>query len=153
MLVHGGAEPSAARWHEGVDIALSGCRPKVTATAHPHHLGPRALRYHFAAWVIYVLRTLQQSTQSSPSIHPNIITLSRAVSLVPVPLRLQSMLREERNGQTQARGHHRKSTASLIVHHLSNSWWSLRRIRRGACGCSCSKLYNSQTDQQDKTGE
>jgi hypothetical protein len=57
-----------------------------------------------SCFVAYPLRT-QRSRRGSPPLRPDIITLSRGVSLVPVPLRLQSTLgkeckkyaREERN--------------------------------------------------------
>src|SRR5258708_2662846 len=56
-----------------------------------------------------------KSRRGSPSILPNIITLSRGVSLVPVLLRLQSTLGEERNRANAARGLHGTSTISQII--------------------------------------
>jgi hypothetical protein len=56
-----------------------------------------------------------KSRRGPPSILPNIITLSRGVSLVPVPLRLQSTLGEERNRANAARGLHGTSTTSRII--------------------------------------
>jgi len=56
-----------------------------------------------------------KSRRGSPSILPNIITLSCGVSLVPVPLRLQITLGEERNRANAARGFRSTSTTSQTI--------------------------------------
>jgi hypothetical protein len=119
-------------------IALCGRRLKVTAAGDWRYPGPQSCDANspLESFIILEHTTI---THGSPSIHPNIITLSRGVSLVPVLLRLHGRLREGRNrGSTGKR-------APSQVHRLSIVGGAFSESIRALVGVPLAKRSTRKT--------